>query len=229
MALCVVNRTIEHAIICQINIKEGYFIGATNRSEAQRSVLGIIRAHTLREVNNRCVAAANDRKLKGNKNCSGGRKGDEGRLKNKSKEEDKKTRINVRGSFKATELLRYLDEINEDQTNRDDENHKTLMESLSKRNLSWSEKRKEKIINRYREKSKKGKKMNKNQQRQSVLHTDITLGPIAYSSIRAEFADVIKTELKEAYGIDYSDSDAKIKELIRNSLKKEIIEQHGKE
>lgn len=92
--------------------------------------------------------------------------------------------------------------------------------------MSWSEKRKEKIIKRYREKSKKGKKMNKNQQRQPVLHTDITLGRIAYSSIRAEFADVIKTELNEAYGIDYSDSDAGIKEL-RNALKKVIVEQHG--
>ena len=208
----------------ELAVKEGSHIGATNRSEAQRSVLGIIRTLLVKTTNNRCVENANNRELRANQHTQKGMIGERKMVK-KTTEKDNETRPDIRGSPKATVLIELLEEINKNIDVRDDEKHNKLVDALSKKSLSFQERRKTQSLQRYRNKRLNKKRANKLQERQAIIHTDVSLGRIAYSSLRTEFIDEVKLELDE-FEQDYP-PDAGVMEL-RNLLKQAVISKYGK-
>jgi hypothetical protein len=221
-AVLIVPSNTQFVELC---VKEGAYIGATNRDEAQQSVLGIIRSFTIREVNNACVEKAKNRDLRANQHTEAGKIGDRSMTKKNSKQ-DIKTRPIIKGSRKTIELLTLLKKINTDEDKQSVLQRQRLLKVLSDRKLSYNQRKNAKRLARYRERSKKNKKMNKDQKRQDIKHTDMTLGRIAYSSLRNECIDEVKIEL-EAYEIDYDDNDG-IKKLS-NLLKDAVINDHGKQ
>ena len=221
-AVLIVPSNTQFVELC---VKEGYYIGATNRSESQRSVLGIIRSFAIREVHNAGIENVKDRVMHANQHTSSGKIG-ERVMNKKSSEKDIKTRPTVKGTQKAVEILDLLNKIKSNDDAQSRQQHSHLVKVLSDKKLSFSERKKAKKLIRFRQLKNKRKKMNNSQKREVLKHTDMTLGRIAYSSLRTHLIDEVKIEL-DAYDKDYDDDNG-IRKLT-NILKEAVMEDNGKE
>ena len=184
-----------------------------------KSVIGIVRSYLNREKADMIEMQLKTRSLHANQHTGGGIKG-ERTMKNKTKEEDLDSRYHAKGFTKTNAIMQCVAYLNKSESKEEEQKILRLGRNIKKQDANYARQLVAKGINRYDNGRNNSKKINDDQRRRDIEHTNTTTGRIPFSKLFKKHMDGVKEELTKR-GHNYSEENTifVLRDLLKVAVK----------